>query len=89
MKQVVHEQNLFMVSQSMVFEVGCTPVQTSLTEGVVKSYCTSPWADMGVSIVMGVPQNGWFIRENPRKMDDDWGYPYFPKPMPESLQGFP
>ena len=29
---------------------------------------------------MGVPQNGWFIRENPIKMDDDWGYPYFRKP---------
>ena len=22
------------------------------------------------------PQNRWFIRENPTKMDDDWGYPY-------------
>ena len=36
--------------------------------------------DMGVSIVMGVPPNGWFIRDNPIKMDDDWGYPYFRKP---------
>ena len=25
---------------------------------------------MGVSIVMGVPQNGGFIKENPIKMDD-------------------
>ena len=29
---------------------------------------------------LGVPENGWFIRENPMKMDDDWGYPYFRKP---------
>ena len=25
---------------------------------------------MGVSIVTGVPQNGWFVGEHPRKMDD-------------------
>ena len=31
---------------------------------------------MEVSIVMGVPQNGWFIRGNPTKMDD-LGVPLF------------
>ena len=26
------------------------------------------------------PQNGWFMAENPMKMDDGQGYPYFRKP---------
>ena len=27
---------------------------------------------------MGVPNNGWFLRENPKKeMDENWGYPPF------------
>ena len=29
---------------------------------------------------LGVPPNGWFMRENPIKLDDDWGYPHFRKP---------
>ena len=27
----------------------------------------------GFQLVMGVPKNGWFIRENPIKMDDEQG----------------
>ena len=30
---------------------------------------------------MGVPQIGWFLRENPIKMDDDWGYSHLRKPQ--------
>ena len=31
--------------------------------------------NMGVSINGDTPVAGWFIRENPIKMDDDWGTP--------------
>ena len=44
-----------------------------------------PWdrsisKDMGVSMAMGVSPNGWFVVENPIKVDDDWGYPHFRNP---------
>ena len=37
---------------------------------------------MGVSIVMGVPQqlDGLFHGKSENKVDDNWGYPYFRKP---------
>ena len=34
---------------------------------------------MGVSINWDTPIAGWFILENPTKMDENWGYPYFRK----------
>ena len=36
-------------------------------------------SDLGGSIVMGVPQNGWFIVENPLIIDENWGYPHVRK----------
>ena len=40
----------------------------------------------GVSINGGTPIAGWFIRENPRKLDDDWGYPHLRKAPDWTLQ---
>ena len=40
------EEKWFLVSQSLAFQVDCTPAQTFLTEGVMKSYCTSVWIQL-------------------------------------------
>ena len=40
----------------------------------------------GTKVIWGFPEMGVppklmvFVRENPTKTDDDWGYPYFMKP---------
>ena len=41
--------------------------------------------NMVLSVNGGTPKAGWFIKEDPTKMDDDWGYPYFWKPPHEYL----
>ena len=43
---------------------------------------------MGVSIVMGDPQNGWFTMENPNLTLMTWGYPYFTKSSKSSYMLF-
>ena len=40
--------------------------------------------DIVVFPQIGVPQNGWFMMENPMKMDD-LGYPYFRKHLNRSV----
>ena len=35
--------------------------------------------EVGVPTVMGVHHHGWFIRDNPTKIDHDWGSPFFRK----------
>ena len=40
---------------------------------------------------MGVPKNGWFIRENPHlpsKMEDDWWYAHFRTPPFRSISQY-
>jgi len=39
------------------------------------------WTQMGVSINGGTPIAGWFIRENPIKVDDKWGTPIYGNPQ--------
>ena len=38
-------------------------------------------------MAMGVPQNGWFVRENPTNPIDIWGFPEMGYPQMDGLQG--
>ena len=61
------------------FQADSNPGRTGFLSDVTFEFILCPWnhrVHMEVSMAMGVPQNGWFIREHPIKMDD-WGVPLF------------
>ena len=48
--------------------------------GHMKTSISPTKTEMGVSIVMGVPQNRWVMMDNPNLKWMIWGYSYFRKP---------
>ena len=61
----------------MPFESAGTKIRKrSQVNDAVRSARPKPWARG----FQGYRKNGWFIVEDPIKMDDDWGYPYSRKP---------
>ena len=64
------------------FEWQLSAGQSNIASGRRKMAESHSLVKLGLSIVMGVPQNGWFIRGKPIKMYDlgvPWGT-YFRKP---------
>ena len=82
--QIPNLVELVMKSSILVETVPEDPLKRCKTEVALVPCLSRSWRlprpCSQVSIVMGVPPNGWFTRENPMKMNENWGYPYFWKP---------
>ena len=75
-EQLINNNPNNMIDMELLSILG---IKNLINLGVVNRQNIGMWlTQMGVSI-NGVPPNGWFIRANPIKMDDDWGYLYFRK----------